>query len=163
MAEKHEKESRGVTAWDPFADWPFRERGSLLRELGLPSRLARLFEEVGGERGASTLPVAPAVDIAESDAGYTVTAELPGVKREDVTVELHDGVLTIRGEKRSEREEKKERSRWIERTFGEFRRSFTLPKDASQDKIEAAFKDGVLTLKIAKSEASKPKAITIQG
>lgn len=153
-----EREGRGVSVWDPFGDWGLFERGFPFRELALRGRLPRWIEDVGKAGG-----LAPAMDVTESEAAYTITAELPGVKRDDVHVELNDGVLTIRGEKRSEREEKKERSRWVERSFGSFSRSFTLPRDASPDHIDASFQDGVLTLRIAKTETSKPRSIAIKG
>ena len=74
----------------------------------------------------------PLVDISEDDGNYVVSAELPGTKREDVTVELEDDMLTIRGEKRNEREEKKEKRRFVERSYGTFSRSFTLPSNADR-------------------------------
>jgi len=160
MSEREKKETRSLARWDPFEEldlfssWaPFREHG------GLPSRLSRLLSEGGfGARGR----LAPSVDIAEDDNRYVVTAELPGSKKEDVTVELKDGVLTIRGEKRNERDEKKEQSRWIERSYGSFSRSFTLPSNAVADRVKAEFKDGVLTIEVPKAEETKPKVISIK-
>ena len=75
---------------------------------------------------------------------------------------MNDRVLTIRGEKRNEREEKKEQSRWVERSYGSFSRSFTLPSNAVADRVKAEFKDGVLTIEVPKAEEAKPKAITIR-
>jgi HSP20 family protein len=77
-------------------------------------------------------------------------------------VELHDGILTIRGEKKLERDEKKEHARYVERVFGTFVRSFSLPQNADAEKIQASFKDGVLTLRIPKREEAKPRTINIQ-
>jgi HSP20 family protein len=147
---------------DPFWELDPFERWEPLRELGLASpRLSRWMEEAfGGARGGR---LSPAVDVSEDDGKYVVTVELPGTKREDVTVEAHENVLTIRGEKRSEREEKKEQSRWVERTYGSFSRSFTLPANADADRVNASFRDGVLTIEIPKSEAAKPKTIAIKG
>jgi HSP20 family protein len=136
----------------------FFRRWSPLRDLG-SGRLSRLFEE---PMARSAARLAPAVDIAEHDDGYVVTAEIPGATREDVTVEAHDGVLTLRGEKRSEREGKKEQSRWVERSYGSFSRSFTLPANADTEKVAASFKDGVLTVEIPKAAEQKPKVIRIQ-
>ena len=102
-------------------------------------------------------------EIAEDESQYTVTAELPGVRKDDVHVEMSEGVLSIRGEKRSEREEKKEQRRYVERSYGTFSRSFTLPRDANPDRIDASFKDGVLTLTIPKSEEAKPRTINIKA
>ena len=167
MAEKTEKqpqrESRSVARWDPLAElepfegWPFRGEGwGSLREWGLAPRWRRLLEE--------RAPVfAPAMDVGETDAAYVVTVEIPGASRDDVAVEVEEGMLTIRGEKKSEREEKKERRRWIERSYGSFTRSFRLPSDAQLDRIEAGFKDGVLTVTIPKAEARKPRAVAIKA
>jgi len=121
-----------------------------------------MLEELFGAR-ARRGQLAPAIDVSEDDANYVVTVELPGAKKEDVTIECHDRVLTIRGEKKSEREEKKEKTRYIERSFGAFSRSFTLPPSADPDRVQANFKDGILTITIAKSEEAKPKVISIKS
>ena len=105
----------------------------------------------------------PAIDVCEDDAHYIVTAELPGTQREDVTVELHEGVITIRGEKRSEREETRERRRYVERSFGAFNRTFTLPIDADPEHVQASFKDGVLTVSIGKKAEKKPRTVDVKA
>jgi HSP20 family protein len=145
----------GVGLWDPFERW------EPLRELGFPSRLSRWMDEAIGSGARGRL--LPAVDIAEDDGNYVVTAELPGTRREDISVEAGHGVLTIRGEKRSERDEKKERARWIERSYGSFSRSFTLPNDADTGRVNASFREGVLTIEIPKAEESKPRTIAIRS
>jgi HSP20 family protein len=157
MAEKHEKgrESR-LERWDPFAE--LRRWGPLRGSL-FPESLRDLFAE---EDWPTTRMLRPAIDVHEDDTQYTVSVELPGTKKEDVDIELVGNVLTIRGEKKSEREEKKERAQYIERRFGSFSRSFSLPTDALADKIDASFRDGVLTLRIPKSEQAKPKTIAIK-
>jgi HSP20 family protein len=144
-----------VTRWNPFEDlgWWFP---SVSRTSD-----ADLLEDFWGRRG--DLEFSPATDITEDDGHYVVTAELPGMKRSDVSVELRDGVLTIHGEKKSEREEKSEKRRYVERTFGSFHRAFTLPSDVDEAKVEATFKDGVLTVTLAKSEARKPRAIDVKA
>jgi len=153
--QPQKEETRSVARWDPFADWePFA--GWPFRGPAWPSRTA---ESVWGQAGR----FAPAIDVAESDGQYVITAELPGVKKDDVTVEVHDGTLTIRGEKRSEREEKGEHGRHFERTFGAFSRSFTLPANADADQVAARFQDGILTIEVRKSEAAKPKTVAIKG
>lgn len=167
MSEKHEKvENRpsGVARWDPFGELDLFDRWTPLRErMSSGGRLARLFENVLGDAAhGAARPFAPAVDIDENEAKYTVTVEIPGGKKEDVQVEVEEGVLTIRGEKRSEREEKKDQRRWIERSYGSFARSFTLPPNADAERIDAAFKDGVLTLSIPKTEAAKPRSIAVK-
>lgn len=105
----------------------------------------------------------PAIDLHEDDGSFVVTAELPGVRKEDVVVELENGVLTLRGEKRSEREEKKERRRYVERSYGAFSRSFTLPPNVDGDRIHADFADGVLTVTIPKSSETKPRTVDIKS
>ena len=157
-----EKEAKSIARWDPIAELDLFRGWSPFREYGaLPSRLARFFGE-GGQQVPFTGRFAPSVDIAEDDDRYVITVELPGSKKEDVTVEMNDRVLTIRGEKRNEREEKKEQSRWVERSYGSFSRSFTLPPNAVADRVKAEFKDGVLTIEVPKAEEAKPKAITIR-
>lgn len=155
MAESKE---RSVARRDPFAelgDWrPFF--GPLFGREG-----RNLLEEVWGRSAQGRL--APSVDISEDDGNYIVTAELPGTKREDVTVELEDDVLTIRGEKRNEREEKKEKRRIVERSYGTFSRSFTLPSNADGEKISAKFDNGVLTVTIAKRPETKPRVVDIKS
>ena len=161
MAEKKEKE-RSVQRIDPFAEleqWrPFDWRPFWGPLFGREGR--SLLEDVWG-RGARG-PV-PSVDITEDDGNYVVTAELPGVKREDVNVELEEDVLTIRGEKRSEREEKGERSRRVERSYGSFVRCFALPADADAERIEASFRDGVLQLVIPRTGERKAQPVAIKA
>jgi HSP20 family protein len=102
----------------------------------------------------------PAVELAESDKELTMTAELPGVEQGDVHVELDGDVLTLRGEKRSEHiEGDKQKDFYLEeRSYGAFRRSFTLPPNVDSEKITAAFNNGVLTLKMPKTNNVKPGA-----
>jgi len=104
----------------------------------------------------------PAVDVAESDTCYVVTAELPGASKEDISIECHDNVLTIKGEKRDEREESDEHRHYVERSYGSFTRSFRMPPDAS-DEINARFRDGVLTVEVQKHEEKKPKVVAIES
>jgi HSP20 family protein len=147
-----------VIRWDPF-----RDLDRLFGRRDWPGpRFGRLLGELAGEPAATAM-VSPAVDITEADDKYVVTAEIPGVKKDDLTIEIQDGVLSIRGEKKSEREEKKEKARWLERTYGAFTRAFTLPADAAADKVTASFENGVLKVEIAKRAEAKPKTIAIKG
>ena len=160
MAKKEEE--RSPARWDPFGEFGLPDLWSPWREFP-GTRLSRVLEEMFGPRAGRTGAVVPAMDIAEDDDQYVITVELPGTSKQDVTVECQEGVLTIRGEKKSEREEKKEHRRWVERTYGSFSRSFTLPANAAADQVKAKFKDGVLTLEIPKREEAKPKTINIQS
>jgi HSP20 family protein len=107
---------------------------------------------------------APSVDIDEEDDKYLIKADLPGVDKKDIEVNLDNGVLSIRGEKHTEKESGKEGSKRhrTERFHGTFARSFTLPTEVRADKIEANYKDGVLNLVIPKAEEARPRAIDIK-
>jgi HSP20 family protein len=161
MAEKQEKETRTPARWDPFGELLGWERGWPFREVGGP-RFSRMLEEFFGER-AKGQGLVPALDITEDDGHYNVTIELPGVAKDDVHVEVEEGILTVRGEKKSEKEEKRGKQRWTERSYGSFCRSFSLPANADPDHIEASYKDGVLTLVLAKTEPAKPKQVSIKS
>ena len=109
-------------------------------------------------RQLATWSTPPAVDIAEKDNAFEVTAELPGMDEKNIEVKLINGGLTIKGEKKEEKEEKKKDYYLSERHFGSFERSFTVPEGVDTDKIEASFNKGVLTIKLPKkAEAIKPE------
>jgi HSP20 family protein len=117
------------------------------------------------ENGKETLTVAdwiPTVDIEEGDQEYHITAELPGLRKEDVKITLQDGVLTLQGERKQEREEGGRRLHRVERSYGAFGRSFALPDVMDEAKVSAEFKDGVLYIRLPKSEKAKPKAIEVK-
>lgn len=105
---------------------------------------------------------APAVDIAESDDLYHVNIELPGVKKEDVLITLESNILTIKGEKNQESQEKQKDYHRVERSYGAFQRSFSLPTVAKADKIDAVYNNGILSISIPKAEEAKPKQIEIK-
>ena len=153
MAEQRES---AIARRHPFAELGFGRRWEPFRGL-----LDDLFTDWPRE-GASALAI-PSVDITETDEEYRVRAELPGVDKHEVGVELHEGVLSIRGEKKSPRDEKAERGRRLECSYGAFSRSFSLPPDADDDRISADFKDGVLNVRVAKRPESKPKQIAVRG
>jgi len=104
----------------------------------------------------------PALDLAETDDAVVVKAELPGIKSDDVEVLLQDDVLTIKGEKKEEKEEKTKNVHHVERAYGAFQRSFRLPATIQGDKVDATFKNGVLTVTLPKAEEAKPKAVKIK-
>jgi len=155
--------NKGSTPAAPAAAWPPIE--SLRKEID------HLFEDFGrnfwrspfralGEFEpfwSSKLPTAPAVDIAEGEKAYEVTAELPGMDEKNIEVKVVDGSLTIKGEKKDAREEKKKDYYLSERSYGSFERYFRLPESVDADKIEATFKNGVLTVTLPKkAEAQQP-------
>ncbi|MGD0351542.1 MAG: Hsp20/alpha crystallin family protein [Verrucomicrobiota bacterium] len=104
----------------------------------------------------------PLVDISEDDQEYLIKAELPDVKKEDVKVTAQEGTLTIMGERKFEKEEKGRRYHRVERAYGTFGRSFSLPDDASPAKVSAEFKDGVLTVHLVKDKKAKPQQVEVK-
>jgi HSP20 family protein len=105
---------------------------------------------------------APSVDISEDDKEWLVNAELPEVKKEDVKVTVENGVLTIRGERKFEKEEKDKKYHRIERSYGNFLRSFSIPDASDATRVHAEFKDGVLKVHLPKSEKAMPKAVEVK-
>jgi HSP20 family protein len=103
----------------------------------------------------------PTVDIYDNDENIIVTAELPGIDKKDIVIDVKDGVLTLRGERSSDNEIKEEKYYRRERTFGKFERNFRLPADVDPQKINANYKDGILKIDIPKPEEKKPKKITV--
>jgi HSP20 family protein len=124
-------------------------------------RLGRLFDEVFGGEPAEGMGWSPAVDIVEHDGELRLTAEMPGIRREDVQIEVNEGMLTIRGEKKEEKETKNGNARLVERSYGSFERSFTLPRSVAADRIEAEFTDGVLMVHMPKTEKAVGRRIEI--
>jgi HSP20 family protein len=104
---------------------------------------------------------APRVDILENESAYQVTAELPGVKKEDVEITVENNLLTLKGERKFEKDVNKEQYHRIERAYGTFARSFTLPNRVSQDQVQAKFDNGLLTITIPKAAEARPKKIEI--
>jgi len=115
------------------------------------------------EEGLISRAWAPAVDIYETDEKMVIKAELPGLRKEDVDIEVRDNTLTLRGERKFEKEIRRENYHRVERAYGSFQRSFTLPSTVKQEAIEAAFKDGILEISLPKAEEAKPKQIKIQA
>jgi HSP20 family protein len=144
-----------LVRWDPF------------RELeDMTERLNRVFARpavrAGGKEALAVADWIPTVDISESDAEYLIKAELPEVKKENVKVTVEDGVLTLQGERRQEKEEKGRKYHRVERSYGSFVRSFTLPESVDEGAVKAEYKDGVLNLHLPKTEKVKPKAIDVK-
>jgi len=130
----------------------------------------RLFDDfIGGalaSRGSGDeAPILPSADVRETSKAFELSFDLPGIPKEDVAIELDDGLLTVSGTRKSERTERDEAGegrRVVERQFGRFERSFRIPVEVDAEKVKAAFKDGVLRLTIPKAERSRPRQITIQ-
>ncbi len=144
-----------MVRWNPF------------RELeDMQSRLNRIFGEAalaGGQENASSFSAwSPAVDVQETEKEYLIKADLPGVKKEDVKVELLEGALTIGGDRSQEKEEKGKKFHKIEREYGSFLRRFALPSDVDAEKVQAEFKDGVLNVHLPKSPAVKPQTVDVK-
>jgi HSP20 family protein len=136
---------------------PFRE----LEEMS--TRLNRLFGGSGARADVNENfgAWAPPVDVEETDKEYLIKADLPAVKKPDIKVGIDDGVLTIEGERRQEKEEKNKRFHRVERTYGKFVRRLTVPSDVSQAQVAAEFKDGVLHVHLPKAPNGKPRSVEV--
>ena len=144
-----------------LVNWsPFREFEDMF---GRYNRLlSRALPVSGQDEEANVVQWRPAANISETDKEYLIKAELPEVDKKDVEVTVHEGVITIRGERRLERTDDSEKQHRVESFYGSFARSFSLPADADETKIYAESKDGVLKVHVPKSKAQQPKAIEIQ-
>jgi HSP20 family protein len=143
-----------------LSTWPGFGRLSDLR-----NEIDRLFEVPLAELAHTSQLLSgwtPALDIHEDKDNITVKAELPGMKKADIEITLHDGVLSISGERRSEEKSEKAEVYRSERFFGRFQRTVTLPAPVAADKVKAQYKDGVLTVTLPKTEEAKPKQIDVQ-
>jgi HSP20 family protein len=141
-----------LVRWDPI-----RELDSLQGDM---NRLFDRFFEGGRGNGGSGRWI-PAMDLAETENSLVLRADLPGMTEDDVNIEIKDGVLTVSGERKAEHEEKGEGYHRVERSFGSFSRSLSLPDGVDAGKVEAAFKDGVLEVTIPKPEETKPTRVAI--
>ena len=156
-----------LTKWDAFdvpIRWdPFRELEEMHNRL--TTFFGRQSPLLSGPAEAEEMTLTtwtPRVDVAEDDKEYVISAELPGVKKEEVKVSVEGRVLSISGERKSEKEEKGKKYHRIERAYGAFARSFTLPEGASGEKLTADFRDGILKVHIPKEESAKTKAIEVK-
>jgi len=146
-----------MTRWSPWKELEDMEK-----------RLSTIFGRApmatNGEKkeAISVAEWSPLVDITEDDKEYIVKAEIPEMKKDDIKINVHDEVLSISGERKYEKEEKGKKYHRVERAYGSFMRSFTLPEDADGSKVNAEYKDGVLKVHLPKSERAKPKTIEIK-
>ena len=146
-----------LTRWDPFKEME-ETQNRLARFLGLPP----VRHGNGDKESLTVAEWAPTVDIIEDDKEWLVKADLPEVKKEDVKVTVENGVLTITGERKLEKEEKDKKYHRIERSYGTFLRSFTLPDAADGSKVNADFNNGVLKVHLPKNEKAKQKAVEVK-
>ena len=154
-----------ISKWTPSrtTEWnPFQELQDF--ENRLAGFFGRTSVRTNGDKqeAISIADWAPLVDISEDEKEYLVKAELPEVKKEDVRVTVENGVLSISGERKIEKEEKDKKYHRVERAYGRFERSFTLPEGADGTKITAEFKEGVLKVHLPKAETAKPKSVTVK-
>lgn len=142
-----------TSLWDPF-----REMEELSNRLNRSLGFGRMFGNGGETEALSQEDWYPACDVSETEKEYRVRAEIPRVDRKDVHVTLDNGVLTIQGTRKETKEEKGEKFHRRELAYGNFVRRFTLPPDADEKKIDASFKDGVLSVTIPRSASKEPRA-----
>ena len=152
-----------LTRWEPFKTrWdPFRELEEM--EKRLSTWLGQPAVRREGDKEAMTVAEwSPLVDISEDEKEYLIKAEIPEMKKDDIKISVQDNVLSISGERKYEKDEKGKKYHRVERAYGSFVRSFTLPEDADGSKVGAEYKDGVLKVHLPKSEKAKPKAIEVK-
>jgi len=143
-----------LTRWEPFREFST-----------LQDRMNRLFREsfndAGLDESLTTSTFAPAVDVYEDEHKVTLKIEVPGIEEKDIDVRIENNTLTVHGERKFEKDEKEENYRRVERQYGSFTRSFTLPNTVDAQKVSASYDKGVLNIKLAKKAEAKPKQIKV--
>src|SRR5213082_1599071 len=143
-----------LTRWEPFREFAT-----------LQDRMNRLFREsyndAGQDESLTTSRFAPAVDVYEDEHQVTLKIEVPGIDEKDIDVRIDNNTLTVHGERKIEKEEKEENFRRVERQYGSFTRSFTLPSSVDPGQVSADYNKGVLNIKLAKKAEAKPKQIKV--
>jgi HSP20 family protein len=142
-----------LTRWDPFREFTT-----------LQDRMNRLFRDSfseGREEALNTTAFAPLVDVYEDEHNVTLKIEVPGIEEKDIDVRIENNTLTVHGERKFEKEEKEENYRRVERQYGSFTRSFTLPNTVDTENVQANYDKGVLKIKLAKKAEAKPKQIKV--
>src|SRR5467141_2483214 len=137
---------------------PFREFSTL------QDRMNRLFRETyneGQDQSLAASTFAPSVDVYEDEHNVTLKIEVPGIDEKDIDVRIENNTLTVHGERKLEKEEKEENFRRVERQYGSFTRTFTLPSTVDPEKVQASYEKGVLKIKLAKKAEAKPKQIKV--
>jgi HSP20 family protein len=150
-----------ITRWDPFREF-----------VTIQDRMNRLFRDSygnasygdqGREESLQNTAFAPPVDVYEDEHNVTLKIEVPGIDEKDIDVRIENNTLTVHGERKFETEEKEENYRRVERQYGSFTRTFTLPQTVDQESIRADYDKGVLKIKLAKKAEAKPKQIKVNG
>jgi HSP20 family protein len=143
-----------LTRWDPFREF-----------VTIQDRMNRLFRDSyrpeGREEALTTSTFAPPVDVYEDEHNITLKIEVPGIDEKDIDVRIENNTLTVHGERKFEKEEKEENYRRVERQYGSFTRTFTLPNTVDPEKVQADYDKGVLKVKLAKKAEAKPKQIKV--
>lgn len=141
-----------LTRWDPFREFST-----------LQDRMNRLFRDSYGDReeALTTSTFAPPVDVYEDEHHVTLNIEVPGIEEKDIDVRVENNVLTVHGERKFEKEQKEENFRRVERQYGSFNRSFTLPNTVDTDNIQASYGKGILKIQLSKKAEAKPKQIKV--
>ena len=148
-----------VTTWNPLRD--FGRLASLADSLFRTE--STCSQNTCGQTASTPARTwSPAVNVSETDAGYLISAELPEVAAADVKVVVRDGVLTLSGERKQEKQTENEKFHLVERSYGSFSRSFNLPKNADGEKVAAEFRNGVLNVSVPKREEVKPREIEVK-
>jgi HSP20 family protein len=143
---------------------PFREMEDIQRRMSSlwEGNLLRRNNLTNGEENITVPEWAPVVDIIEDESEYLIKVELPEVQKDDVKVTVENGTLTISGERKAEKDQKGRKFHRVERYYGRFERSFAVPDDSDSEHVKAEFKDGVLRIRLAKSEKARPKQIEVK-
>ena len=141
-----------LTRWDPFREFST-----------LQDRMNRLFRDSYGDRdeALTTSSFAPPVDVYEDEHHVTLSIEVPGIDEKDIDVRVENNVLTVHGERKFDQEQKEENFRRVERQYGSFTRSFTLPSTVDNNNIQASYSKGILKIQLAKKAEAKPKQIKV--
>jgi HSP20 family protein len=151
-SDQEEVDVMSVSRWDPFQDL-----------LAIQDEMNQVFGRARQGQGGGGRVWAPALDISERKDAYVVTVEVPGVNPDDLDITLEDGLLTIQGERQFTQESTEQQFHRVERRYGSFRRSITLPSQVQADAIEASFENGVLEVVVPKAEEAKPKKISVKA
>ena len=141
-----------LTRWDPFREFST-----------LQDRMNRLFRDsyADQEEALTTSTFAPAVDVYEDEHNITLSIEVPGIEEKDIDVRVENNMLTVHGERKFEKEQKEENFRRVERQYGSFTRSFSVPNTVDTDSIQASYDKGILKIQLAKKAEAKPKQIKV--